>query len=321
MPVSQVFDPQGGATGGGGSSPSPSPGPSPSNIIAEWDFSKIDDVDLLAGGDGNKTLDPTTGATGKSFKLFNAASNTGANAMMAVDNGELRIQSDGVTSLFGKSYWGANHTPFLAIKLDNFSNTLAGDPLLQRHTYVCEMTFNAGPSQLNPGGRIPTYQYLHVGIVNKLSSYSSGVGAPDCAILSGPRTTSSSIPQGVNGTYIYNANQPIYFGYAYSQLNNNSNEPGWRDFGTGGSASANKYILKFDQMAMNIWADNDSYRRSVSRIYTDTNKPRDQQPIGDPSRGASNDLWLFIAVQQSFGNVFAGNSWDISKITIKELVS
>lgn len=315
MPIAPAFPPAG--------PPAPAPGPSPSpssNIIAEWDFSKIGNVDLLAGGDGAKTLDPTTGATGKSWQLFNAASNTGANAVMAVDGGILKIQADGVTSMFGKSYWSSNHTPFLAIKLQDFSSTLASDTLLQEHTYIAELEIDAGPSTTNPNNDVPHYQYLHVGLVNNLSSYTAGNGFPNNGMLTGPRATNNSYPQGAQALNIYNGGASFsYTGLAWTSLNNNLNEPGWRDFGEGGSGLNYKYIVNFNQASQNIWTANDNYRRGIVRQYGDTNKNKDQQPIGAASLAASNDIWLLVGSQQSTSSAVAGKHWKVKKITIKEL--
>lgn len=316
MPISNVFDRDGGANGGGGSTPTP-PTPPTSDILAEWDFSTMPNQDLLAGGDGAKTMEPTGGSTagGQDWTFWNSANNTGPNCSFAVDGGKLKLQADGTTSLFGTGYWSALHTPVLAIPISGLSSTLSSDPTLENHRYVVEIEWEPGPGQSPTPSNIPLYQYLQIGIVNDLSTYTAGNGKPTAGMLTGNRRTSINYPVDVASTYIYNNGTTVYQSYTWLTLGS-ATDPAWADYHT---TLPNKVQLSYEAPFTRINVENsNNFKRMLNSYYTDTSRHQSVQPNGTQSVGATNDIWLVIAVQRSTSSSQPGQHFTINKITLRE---
>jgi len=318
MPVVQAFSPTTGAAIGGGSTPTPpTPTPPSSDVLAEWNFAIMPNQDLLAGGDGAKTMEPTGGSTagGQDWTFWNSANNTGPNCSFAVDGGKLRLQADGTTSLFGTGYWSALHTPFLAIPISGLSDTLSSDPTLENHRYVLEIEWEPGLGQSPANNNIPIYQYLQIGIVNNLSTYTAGNGKPIAGMLTGNRRTNTNYPTDIATTFIYNNGTTNYQGYSWFSLST-ATDPAWADFYT---TLPNKSIIFYETPLTRINVENtNNFKRMLNSFYTDTNKRQSVRPDGQQSVGATNDLWLLIAVQRSTGSSQPGEHYAINKITLRE---
>lgn len=318
MPISNTFDPYtGGAIGGGGgSTPTPTP-PASSDILAQWDFSIMPNQDLLAGGDGAKTMEPTGGSTagGQDWTLWNSANNTGANCSFAVDGGKLKLQSDGTTSIFGTGYWSALHTPVLGIPISGLSSTLSSDPSLENHRYVVEIEWEPGLGQSPANNNIPLYQYLHIGIVNDLSTYTAGNGKPTAGMLTGNRKTNVNYPADVADTYIHNNGTTRYHGFTWFTLGS-ATDPAWADFY---NTLPDKVQISYEAPLTRINVENsNNFKRMLNSFYTDSNRHYSIDPTGLQSVGATNDIWLIIAVQRSTGSSLPGEHFAINKITLRE---
>jgi len=280
------------------------------NILAEFDFANVPDVDLKTNGD---YVIPVTGgstsATTAVLKVFKGQ-NVGAAGIQRIKDGAIELMPATVTSELGIGYWSALPASMLGINIQSLSSTLSADPLMVDHEYTltCEIEPYYTNSVVTP---FPIYTYIKVGLLTQLNTWDANGTPRPTGTMVGTRGVALG---GLNGTELNNHGfQKSSFQEMNFSVNNSSTWPG-----TASSFihTGVKFLTAvFDGQTSTYVHDNGIGKVKFSTMpymnyYTAT---------GSLDNTVNNNLWATILSSRSTGSIQPSNvPWRIKKITILE---